>query len=88
MWLEAPVIEEDEKGRKTGHRLKKGTPQGGVSPLLANSFLHWFDRSFYGTKGPARWANARLVPEFVWHVVRAPSDGRGGIAKPGSVASV
>jgi len=62
MWLEAPVIEEDDKGRKTGRRLKKGTPQGGViSPLLANSFLHWFDRAFYGANGPARWANARLV---------------------------
>ena len=62
MWLEAPVIEADEKGRKTGQRLKKGTPQGGViSPILANSFLHWFDRAFYGANGPARWANARLV---------------------------
>lgn len=62
MWLEAPVIEEDDKGRKTGHRLKKGTPQGGViSPILANAFLHWFDRSFHGANGPAHWANARLV---------------------------
>lgn len=62
MWLETPVIEEDEKGRKTGHRSTRGTPQGGViSPLLANSFLHWFDRAFYGANGPARWANARLV---------------------------
>jgi RNA-directed DNA polymerase len=32
-----------------------------TSPLLANSFLHWFDRSFHGTNGPAHWANARLV---------------------------
>ena len=62
MWLEAPVIEEDDKGRKTGHRLKKGTPQGGViSPILANAFLHWFDRSFHGANGPAHWAKARLV---------------------------
>jgi RNA-directed DNA polymerase len=62
MWLDAPVIEEDENGRTTGHRSAKGTPQGGViSPLLANSFLHWFDRAFHGTKGPATWANARLV---------------------------
>lgn len=62
MWLEAPVIEENENGRTTGHRSKTGTPQGGViSPLLANSFLHWFDRAFHGAKGPATWANARLV---------------------------
>lgn len=61
-WLEAPIVEEDENGRKTGHRTGKGTPQGGViSPLLANSFLHWFDRAFHGANGPARWANARLV---------------------------
>ena len=32
-----------------------------ISPLLANSFLHWFDRAFYGKNGPARWANAKLV---------------------------
>jgi RNA-directed DNA polymerase len=62
MWLVAPVIQEDENGRKTGHRSPKGTPQGGViSPLLANSFLHWFDRAFHGATGPRRWANARLV---------------------------
>ncbi len=62
MWLKSPIIEEDDKGRKTGHRPRSGTPQGGViSPLLANSFLHWFDRAFYGAKGPANWASARLV---------------------------
>jgi RNA-directed DNA polymerase len=57
-FLRAPV--QDGKGPPT--RTKGGTPQGGViSPLLANSFLHWFDKSFYGTKGPANWAKARLV---------------------------
>jgi len=62
MWLDAPVIEEDEQGRKTGRRQKTGTPQGGViSPLLANSFLHWFDRAFYAASGPAHWAQASLV---------------------------
>ena len=62
MWLKAPVIETDKQGRKSGHRPSKGTPQGGViSPLLANSFLHWFDKSFYGRKGPAKFAGARLV---------------------------
>lgn len=62
LWLEAPVIEEDEQGRKRGHRPKSGTPQGGViSPLLANAYLHWFDKAFHGENGPSRWANARLV---------------------------
>jgi RNA-directed DNA polymerase len=62
MWLEAPVIEKDERGRTSGHRSTKGTAQGAViSPLLANSFLHWFDKAFYGSEGPAAFANARLV---------------------------
>jgi RNA-directed DNA polymerase len=61
-WLETPVIEEDERGRRSGHRPRQGTPQGGViSPLLANAFLHWFDRAFHGANGPAHWAKARLV---------------------------
>ena len=62
LWLNAPVIEEDSHGRKHGHRPKTGTPQGGViSPLLANAYLHWFDKAFHGKQGPATWANARLV---------------------------
>ena len=32
-----------------------------ISPLLANIYLHWFDRVFHGKDGPARWANAVLV---------------------------
>jgi len=64
LWLEAPVVEPPEKpGDKP--RLKrndKGTPQGGViSPLLANIYLHWFDKAFYTDNGPAYWAKARLV---------------------------
>jgi RNA-directed DNA polymerase len=62
MWLEAPVLEEDDDGKPTVTRSKKGTPQGGViSPLLANSFLHWFDKEFHSEHGPRHWANARLV---------------------------
>jgi len=62
MWLQAPVVDEDEDERPTVSRPRKGTPQGGViSPLLANVFLHWFDKAFNGPKGPANWANARLV---------------------------
>ena len=43
-------------------RPKQGTPQGGViSPLLANLYLHWFEKLFYRSDGPGRWANAKLV---------------------------
>ena len=60
MWLEAPVADRREGG--SPRRSQKGTPQGGViSPLLANIYLHWFDRAFHSQAGPARWANARLV---------------------------
>jgi len=75
MWLKAPVVEPPEskgggkrrkgrdrpgQGRKTYPR--KGCPQGGVvSPLLANLYLHWFDKVFHKPDGPAIWANARLV---------------------------
>jgi RNA-directed DNA polymerase len=57
-FLRAPVKE----GKGPPTRPGSGTPQGGVvSPLLANSFLHWFDRSFFSKTGPATWAKARLV---------------------------
>jgi RNA-directed DNA polymerase len=43
-------------------RNDKGTPQGGViSPLLANIYLHWFEKVFYAGNGPAVWAKAYLV---------------------------
>jgi RNA-directed DNA polymerase len=64
MWLEAPVV---EPGGKSGEpakwsRPQKGTPQGGViSPLLANLYLHWFDKAFHRLDGPAQWAKAKLV---------------------------
>ena len=62
MWLETPVIERDERGRTKASRPTQGTPQGGViSPLLANVYLHWFEKAFHGPDGPARWAKAKLV---------------------------
>lgn len=62
LWLEAPVMEKGSDGRPKITRTGKGTPQGGViSPMLANLFLHWFDKVFHGPKGPAVWAKARLV---------------------------
>jgi RNA-directed DNA polymerase len=61
MWLRCPVVEEGDKG--SGKKSHKGTPQGGViSPLLANIYLHEFDRDFHeDPDGPLRVANARLV---------------------------
>lgn len=59
MWLQAPVVEEGGGGPT---RPGKGTPQGGVlSPLLSNLYLHWFDKLFYRSDGPAHWAHARLI---------------------------
>jgi RNA-directed DNA polymerase len=61
-WLRTPVLETDEQGRTTGSRPKQGTPQGGViSPLLANIYLHWFEKAFHGPDGPGTWAKAKLV---------------------------
>lgn len=62
MWLTAPVIEKDKENRTSKTRPTQGTPQGGViSPLLANLFLHWFDKVFHGQEGPGTFANASLV---------------------------
>jgi len=64
MWLETPVVEPggDRGEPAQWSRSKQGTPQGGViSPLLANLYLHWFDKLFYRTDGPVEWAKAQLV---------------------------
>lgn len=57
-WLTAPIWEEGKPMSPND----KGTPQGGViSPLLANIYLHWFDKVFHGTQGPGTTAKAVLV---------------------------
>lgn len=64
LWLTTAVEERDERGGGPPKRTipQAGTPQGGViSPLLANLYLHWFDKLFHRADGPHRWANARLV---------------------------
>ena len=63
LWLRAEVEERDRHGGPPRrHRPRAGTPQGGViSPLLANLYLHWFDKLFHRDDGPRWWANARLV---------------------------
>jgi RNA-directed DNA polymerase len=35
--------------------------QAVISPLLANLYLHWFDKVFHRVSGPAHWAKAKLV---------------------------
>ena len=75
LWLEAPVIDEREGGPP--RRNRTGTPQGGViSPLLANIYLHWFDKAFHGKTGPACFANARLVRYADDFVILARYQGR------------
>jgi RNA-directed DNA polymerase len=65
MWLQAPVVgpgPDDPQGPSRIQRSRQGTPQGGViSPLLANVYLHWFDRHFHRPGGMPAQANARLV---------------------------
>ena len=63
LWLRCPVLEDDGHGGDDARtHPTQGTPQGGViSPLLANIYLHDFDRAFHGPDGPAQFANARLV---------------------------
>ncbi|MFW9804849.1 MAG: group II intron maturase-specific domain-containing protein [Candidatus Thorarchaeota archaeon] len=34
---------------------------GVVSPLLANVYLHWFEKLFYAASGPGTWAKAEIV---------------------------
>ena len=54
MWLEAPVVETDDRGRRNeSPQSGQGTPQGGViSPLLANIYLHWFEKCVPSAGGP------------------------------------
>jgi RNA-directed DNA polymerase len=75
-WLNAVVEEEDGQGGKRRRRNEKGTPQGGViSPLLANIYLHWFDRAFHAPKSVAQRAKAVLVRYADDFVVLARSVG-------------
>lgn len=69
-WLKAPVIGEDEQGkRKTvggGKANSAGTPQGGViSPLLANVYLHLLDRI---------WERHQLKDKLGAHLIRYADD--------------
>jgi RNA-directed DNA polymerase len=62
MWLKASVVEPEDGGDASTGRRNHGTPQGGViSPLLANIYLHWFEKVFYASTGPGSWAKAHIV---------------------------
>lgn len=77
-WLKAPVVEPAQHtgGPPTVKRHDNGTPQGGViSPLLANIYLHWFDKVFNRPDGPAHWAKAQLVRYADDFVVLARNQG-------------
>ena len=76
MWLKVPVVAAANQGKRGGGKMvaksNRGTPQGGViSPLLANIYLHWFDKLFYRVEGPGHWANAKLVRYADDYVVMA-----------------
>ena len=60
-WLRSPIVEKTEDGKTRIHSADQGTPQGGViSPLLANIYLHWFDKMISRTSAYAQGA-IRLV---------------------------
>ena len=61
LWLQAPVVDKGSGGGKKVVRNRKGTPQGVISPLLANVYLHWFEKRFYSADGPGTWAKAHVV---------------------------
>lgn len=63
MFLEAVIIDKDKDGKTSTKRASEGTPQGGViSPLLANIYLHDFDKAFNEDENsPLRFAGARLI---------------------------
>ncbi len=69
MWLQAPVGERDENGRRrlTGGKDRHcGTPQGGVaSPMLANLYMNRL------LKG---WRNTRRGEQFDAHIVNYADD--------------
>ncbi len=63
-WLQTPVEERDENGKRRmtgGKRSKRGTPQGGViSPLLANLYMNRFLK-YWRQKGKGTEFRAVLI---------------------------
>ncbi len=60
MWLKVPVMEDGNP--KGGKKTKTGTPQGGViSPLLANIYLHLFDKAVNRVGGIFEKSGVKIV---------------------------
>lgn len=73
MFLEAPIVDDEEDGRP--RRNVKGTPQGGViSPLLANIYLNLLDRNFrrHTEAEELRGRLIRYADDFVLLAPRRP----------------
>ena len=67
MWLEAPIVEEDDDGTRRGcSNPGQGTPQGGVvSPLLANIYINRFLKF---------WSNQQLNQKLDSRIVNYADD--------------
>lgn len=68
MWLKATIVDVDENGKKKWHKSTIGTPQGGViSPLLANIYLHHFEKYFHAmtTSRKIQASIVRYADDFV-----------------------
>jgi RNA-directed DNA polymerase len=62
MWLKSIIVEQDKNGKKKVSKAKVGTPQGGViSPLLANIYLHYFEKHFETVTDKGRKISAIIV---------------------------
>lgn len=62
MWLKSTIVDTDENGKPKWYRSKLGTPQGGViSPLLANIYLHHFEKYFASLTGCGTRIRASIV---------------------------
>ncbi len=62
MWLETPI--QEDKGKLV--KSDRGTPQGGViSPLLANVYLHWFDKIFSKSVSKSKATLVRYADDLV-----------------------
>lgn len=75
-WLRAPVVEEDQEGKRRVLPNERGTPQGGViSPLLANIYLNPLDHG--ANEGTSR--QARMVRYADDFVIASPIGRAGGM---------
>jgi len=76
MWLKAPIMK--NRSPKGGKKKKVGTPQGGViSPLLANIYLHLFDKAVNRAGGQFKKFGVEIVryaDDFVLMATKIPKE--------------